>query len=577
MDAATTSTPACPSTHPVSSVVSPARPNPDDTAPGAAPSTLPVDSAILLVGADLSEDVHILQNYLDADHATANSQTTPYRTIYSTPQHSIAYVSVPRGHIGLQLARRPGKVPLEALRNLIGPSHHDELLGLFARQVHPYFPIVDLSVFENLEHMQNDEFPSTLLCYIYMMSAHLWSITPGLAHIPSPDLIQAINLAMAALQADFMAPTVHTIAAAVLDLLARPVKSVTTNILTIGKLVALAHSHGLHRDPTRWSKSPEPTSMRKCLWWAVVIHDQWGSYAHGTPPNISSNRHDVPIIHPDDYVVVPPSLGINHASHSFTHLSMLTKILGELLNIVHDFNTVWADIPRVLRKLECSLDDWEDMVCRHYNIDPARTPPAGQCSLWFSYLAVKLLVQRLYLRAAGSQTAPPAVDERQYRIIPLRNSALAIVDFLGSLTRHHFDEFWLSYSAHFLVTATIMLLRCTIETREDGALQLCKSKLTALRTTLERATNEYGWDVADICLERCSKAIDRVASLTAPVHRDHMDSSGATSAVPHVNNSISQQQLTEQNLLDPDWLNQPYTTLDMGLPLDAFDFLWENL
>jgi hypothetical protein len=537
-----------------------------------------VDSAILLVGAELSEDVHILQNYLDADHTTVTSQTTPYRTVYSTPQHSIAYVSVPRGHDGLQLARRPGKVQLEALRNLIGPSQHAELLRLFAKQVLPYFPIVDLSPFQSLERMQDDEYPSTLLSYIYMMSAHLWSSSPGLTHMSSNDLVRATNLAIAALQADFMAPTVHTITAAVLDLLARPVKSVTTNILTTGKLVALAHSHGLHRDSTRWSRSPEPISVRKCLWWAVVIHDQWGSYAHGTPPNILSNRHDVPMIHPDDYVVVQHQLGTNYTSPSFTHFSMLTKILGELLNIVHDLNTVWPDIPKVLRKVECSLDDWEEMVCRHYKIDPARTPPTGQCSLWLSYLAVKLLVQRLYLRAAVSQNAQPAIDERQYRIIPLRNSALAMVDFLGSLTRQHFGEFWLSYSAHFLVTATIMLLRCTIETREEGALQLCKSKLTAFRITLERATNEHGWDVADICLERCSKAIDRVASLTVPINRDDVDPSGATSARTHTNNdSNAQQQLTEQDLLNPAWLSQPYTTLDMDLPLDAFDFPWDNM
>ena len=574
MNAATPRKSTCPSTYPIST----ARPDPNGIASGDTPSTLPVDSAILLVGAELSEDVHILQNYLDADHTTVTSQTTPYRTVYSTPQHSIAYVSVPRGHDGLQLARRPGKVQLEALRNLIGPSQHAELLRLFAKQVLPYFPIVDLSPFQSLERMQDDEFPSTLLSYIYMMSAHLWSSSPGLTHMSSNDLVRATNLAIAALQADFMAPTVHTITAAVLDLLARPVKSVTTNILTTGKLVALAHSHGLHRDSTRWSRSPEPISVRKCLWWAVVIHDQWGSYAHGTPPNILSNRHDVPMIHPDDYVVVQHQLGTNYTSPSFTHLSMLTKILGELLNIVHDLNTVWPDIPKVLRKVECSLDDWEEMVCRHYKIDPARTPPTGQCSLWLSYLAVKLLVQRLYLRAAVSQNAQPAIDERQYRIIPLRNSALAMVDFLGSLTRQHFGEFWLSYSAHFLVTATIMLLRCTIETREEGALQLCKSKLTAFRTTLERATNEHGWDVADICLERCSKAIDRVASLTVPINRDDVDPSGATSARTHTNNdNNAQQQLTEQDLLNPAWLSQPYTTLDMDLPLDAFDFPWDNM
>ena len=577
MNAATPRDSTCSSTYPVP--VSTIRPDLDDSeiAPSDGPSALRSQSAILLVGAELSEDVHILQNYLDAGQVTAAGQTTPYRTVYSTPQHSIAYVSVPRGHDGLQLARRPGKVPLGALRTLIGPSHHEELLRLYTRNVHPYFPIVDLSVFENLEHMQDDEFPSTLLCYTYMMSAHLWSSTPGLTHIQSPGLVRATNLAIAALQADFLSPTVHTITAAVLDLLARPVKSVTTNILTTGKLVALAHSHGLHRDPTRWSKSPEPASTRKCLWWAVVIHDQWGSYAHGTPPNISSNRHDVPMINSDDYVDPQPGLGIIHIPPSFTHLSMLTKILGELLNIVHDLNTVWSDISKVLRKVECSLDDWEELVCRQYKMDPDRTPPTGQCSLWFSYLAVKLLVQRLYLRAAVSQTALPAIDERQYRIIPLRNSALAIVDFLGSLTRQHFDEFWLSYSAHFLVTATIMLLRCTIETREDGALQLCKAKLIALRSTLERATNEYGWDVADICLERCSKAIDRVAILTVPVNRNDVSSSAATSARLRASDDNPQQQPTEQNLLDPDWLNQPYTTLDMDLPLDTFDLPWYNM
>ena len=129
MDTAASSAPACPPTYPVPSGLSAAWSVQDenDTALGDESSTLPVDSAILLVGAELSEDVNILQDYLDADHTTATSQTTPYRTVYSTPQHSIAYVSVPRGHAGFQLARRSGEVPLEALRNLIGPSHHEEL------------------------------------------------------------------------------------------------------------------------------------------------------------------------------------------------------------------------------------------------------------------------------------------------------------------------------------------------------------------------------------------------------------------------------------------------------------------
>lgn len=318
--------------------------------------------------------------------------------------------------------------------------------------------------------------------------------------------------------------------------------------------------------------------MRKRLWWAVLVHDHWGSCANGTPPNISANRHDVPMVEPVDYAAVQSDLGGRQISGSFTQLCMLTQILGELLEMIHNLRTDWSNVLRPLRKIECELDDWEARVCRLYDINPGSRPPSGHCSLWLSYLSVKLLVQRLYLRAAASQTVLPIDGEKQYRTISLRASAIIIVDFLASLNRDHFQEFWITYTAHLLVSTTTMLLRCTIETRDEGAHEYCILKLTTLRTTLAKASTDSGWDIADLCLERCSEAIDRVAQTPSITHERGIIRNGITScAQPDASVDHAQTQAQEQDMFDPAWLNQSYPGLDLNLPPDSLDFLWDGM
>lgn len=85
---------------------------------------------------------------------------------------------------------------------------------------------------------------------------------------------------MAALHEDFMAPSITTIHAALLDLSGRPVLQVMNNITTAGRIVTLAHSLGLHRNPTAWNATEEEKSLRIRLWWGVLIHDYWS--VHGS-------------------------------------------------------------------------------------------------------------------------------------------------------------------------------------------------------------------------------------------------------------------------------------------------------
>lgn len=72
-----------------------------------------------------------------------------------------------------------------------------------------------------------------------------------------------------------MAPSMATMHAVLLDMLGRPVYYVTGNILNAGRTVNLAHSLGLHRNPSKWRASDAAKGLRVRAWWAVVIHDHW--------------------------------------------------------------------------------------------------------------------------------------------------------------------------------------------------------------------------------------------------------------------------------------------------------------
>lgn len=83
-----------------------------------------------------------------------------------------------------------------------------------------------------------------------------------------------------------MAPSLTTVHAALLDMLGRPIYHVTGNIINAGRTVSLAHSQGLHRDPTEWRASSAEKSLRIRLWWGVLIHDHWSVQPKDTTVHI---------------------------------------------------------------------------------------------------------------------------------------------------------------------------------------------------------------------------------------------------------------------------------------------------
>lgn len=113
------------------------------------------------------------------------------------------------------------------------------------------------------------------MCDIYAVALLYWNRSERLQNHPRPDIFFAWNQAVTALRDDFLAPSITTLYAVLLDLGGRPVLSVAINVINIGRMVTLAHSLGLHRDPSNWKMTESEKSLRIRLWWGVLIHDLW--------------------------------------------------------------------------------------------------------------------------------------------------------------------------------------------------------------------------------------------------------------------------------------------------------------
>lgn len=141
--------------------------------------------------------------------------------------------------------------------------------------VHPCFPVIDETSFWSLRRKDPRRISPTLLCDLYAVALAYWDCSKKLRGHSRPDIQFIWNQTVLALRDDFMAPSMATIHAALLDMLGRPIYHITGNIVNAGRTVNLAHSQGLHRDPSKWRVTDSEKKLRTKVWWALVIHDHW--------------------------------------------------------------------------------------------------------------------------------------------------------------------------------------------------------------------------------------------------------------------------------------------------------------
>ncbi|KAL2075594.1 hypothetical protein VTL71DRAFT_537 [Oculimacula yallundae] len=463
-----------------------------------------------IVGPAVSSDAHILEQYMSPGLSQGKATDNPYGVYSSDPSKPILYKKVTRGRIGLSINDNAGAKQREILEQILYPNT-SQIRNLYLAKIHPAFPIIDETLLDSNTSNKTGA-SAALLCEIYASSLVYWNESSISSDRARPDQRYAWNLAVQALADDFLGPDLSTLQAAVVELNGRPVYSIIGNVVNNGRAVALSYSLGVNRNPSQWNISQREKDLRMRLWWGVLIHDRWGSFAHGTPSNINSKHYDVPV--PTLAMLLPLqpiSPECRKSLGSFIALCKLTEILGQALPMVYDLKgSSQKDTSKMIRRIEADLDIWEDSLPDYLSSSVHSDFVSGSSSLRLCYLSLKMLVCRISLHSVSQQQSTECVEAYRFRQVESRHAAQAIVDFTTSLNTCQLPEFWLPYTAYYLTSAITLLLRFAVETTEDSVAETCVTSVKVFTSWLRRAREIHDWDLADDCLIGCEGIVARM-------------------------------------------------------------------
>ncbi|KAL4878218.1 fungal-specific transcription factor domain-containing protein [Aspergillus karnatakaensis] len=477
-----------------------------------------------IVGPAMARDAQVLERCMSSIYSTAVSyaRPNPYSVYSDDTRNPVIYMKVPRQRNIVPSGNgTAGFRQFEAMDKVIEPLG-SELCNVYFKEIHPPFPILDEKTV--IEAYQQDGLPYSLACEIYACSLILWKTSRKITATgrPVPDIRYLWNLTVSAMNDDFLSPNFSTVLACILDLLGRPITSITYNAVNIGRVVALAQSLGLNRNPSTWGLDRRQKSLRIRTWWGILIHDQWASLSHGTPPHIHKSVWDVPLPDSDSLLVdiaqgqdFPPDARIQGA-HSFVALCSLTTILGQILPLIYALEIQPLEISfRSLRRHETTLNEWEESLPSWLRPTSPnfRRKAAGALNLQVSFLAVKLCLSRIALLEMHRSNDSPLDEDKLYYRSRCRKAARAIVDFVVNLTEEETTAFWLPYTAYHFTSAATMTLRAALEAEGADTAQECVTSAKKLIDFLRKMKDDVNWDLGDICLGQCEAVVDRLCDI----------------------------------------------------------------
>ena len=171
----------------------------------------------MIVGPAVAEDVQILGQYLTSQKRAPPSRTRNYNLVSNAPGSPILYLSVPKRREGLRFWKsatndfgtdswvvqgwsfQPVRFPLlwNTAHPICGPIRYFDHLR-------PSFPILDEQTFPDLRQRHDETISSAFLREFCALALPLWNRSDQLRGHLCPDIRYTWNLAMAALNDDFI-------------------------------------------------------------------------------------------------------------------------------------------------------------------------------------------------------------------------------------------------------------------------------------------------------------------------------------------------------------------------------------
>ncbi len=385
----------------------------------------------------------------------------------------------------------------DEIESIVAP-HGRTLIDLYFRVVHPYFPIIQKTVFYEKYERSYREFSPPLLAAIYILALNWWDHSEELAHLPRPNVRELERLVRTTLADAMYRPKLSTVQAGLL-LSQRPEGD---QWAPTAQLVAIAQELGLHLDCTNWKIPPWEKGLRKRLAWGMYMQDKWGALVHGRPSHIFAPNWAVPMLAQNDFPDVEwdesdeeEKLEIERGRTLFTQMVQLTGILAEILETFYTLQATQTVAnagnqgPQVVlslaKPIQLKLKEWYAALPASIRMDStfqmtilAQNRLSSIGYLHLAYFATEITLHRRIIRsidASGDSTTPGgpvAIDPYVQHICRSAAKArlISAMDFVNRLTPSHLRAFWYFASkTNFALIGTFgSLLWATSPGREEA-------------------------------------------------------------------------------------------------------------
>lgn len=143
-------------------------------------------------------------------------------------------------------------------------------------KVNPCFPIFNETQFWKQYDTNRSFLSPALLSMLYAHAMIFWKSDAELARQRRPDIRFVWNIASEALYSELrLSPSIHTLAAILLNISGRPTSLVFNNSGQLGFAISVAYTLGLNRDPSTWDIPEHEKQLRRNVWHGILLYDRW--------------------------------------------------------------------------------------------------------------------------------------------------------------------------------------------------------------------------------------------------------------------------------------------------------------
>ncbi|WWC66767.1 uncharacterized protein I206_100672 [Kwoniella pini CBS 10737] len=439
------------------------------------------------LGSSAIQDLTILKDF----PTSTNDPNSAFRQVSNDPRKHVFFVKNPafvygKGSIASQTI-------FQSVCRVLGVGWPEILVQKFLTLTLPAFPIINTMRLLAACNSNSgaDPLPHALLCGIM---GHSIEYEPSVKHL----FKEVWKEVVAAEDEEYKQPRLRTLQLAIISLATRPSSAHAVNAMSLARSVSIAHMIGLHLDCSEWRLPRWERSVRKRVWWALLVLDKWISMIHGRPSlSTKSNRSvTMPTLDDTDWGEFSSSSRpeeddkIERSMASFIGQCEIALIIEEMLEKFYSqeaqrrssiiFQDDLKDLSANLDALQARLPDY---LTWSENETVFRPLAPGILCFQMTFLGIRVLIARLYVTSHHDQQYIRSAEMRSVEV------GLGIcqefVRFLEQLSpEQDYNTFWLPHCSFLISTCLGLLLRIAVRLHTQKA-------TTSIPSTIKDLSNKF--------------------------------------------------------------------------------------